>query len=62
MENMVRTSTLAREIAKQHNIQPAQALILVQSLKKELEITTTSWLTEKQAAEIEFLIAEDLRK
>lgn len=62
MENMVRTSTLAREIAKQHNILPAQALILVQSLKKELEITTTSWLTPKQAAEIEFLIAEDLRK
>jgi len=62
MENMVRTSTLAREIAAQHNILPAQALILVQSLKKELEITTTSWLTVKQAAEIEFLIAEDLRK
>jgi hypothetical protein len=61
MDNMVRTSSLAREIASQHGILPAQALILVQAAKKELEITTTSWLTLKQAGEIESMIAQDLR-
>ena len=61
MENMVRTSSLAREIAAQHGILPAQALILVQAAKKELEITTTSWLTVKQAGEIELMIANDMK-
>ena len=61
MENMVRTSTLAREIAAQFNILPAKALILVQAAKKELEITTTSWLTLKQAGEIELMIANDMK-
>lgn len=61
MENMVRTSALAREIAAQHKILPAQALVLVQAAKKELEITTTSWLTLKQAGEIELMIANDMK-
>lgn len=58
---MIRTSAIAKEIAKQFGIAPAQALFFVQAAKKELEITTTSLLTEKQASEIELMVSQSLR-
>lgn len=58
---MVRTSTLSRELAKQLGIPASEALLLVQAAKIELEITTTSLLTEKQAAEIERMVARSAK-
>lgn len=60
MDNKIRTSQLARSIASTFGILAAQALILVQSAKSELEITS-GWLSEREAGELEAIIAQDLR-
>lgn len=60
MNTEIRTSQLARSIASALDILPAQALLLVQAAKSELEMHY-SLLSLREAGEVEGLVFRNLK-